>query len=144
MHYGSSVHFSEHRHFNCEPDPLEAPLCFSVMWIEGWLDEECVAHINCSIIKWGGGWWPYLHDGVEGRVSSNTEVGAGHIVTNGGRQHAHRDAKLLVVCAGLVQLQQGLKGLMVTVGGLDLVSETCQHVHVWETTVFFLRLNGAQ
>lgn len=56
---------------------------------------------------------PYLHDGVEGRVGADTEVGAGHIVTNGGRQHAHRDAKLLVVGPGLVQLQQRLKGLMV-------------------------------
>lgn len=56
---------------------------------------------------------PYLHDGVDGRVSSDTEVSAGHIVTNGGRQHAHRDAKLLVVGSGFVQLQQGLKGLMV-------------------------------
>ena len=55
----------------------------------------------------------YLHDGVEGRVGADTEVSAGHIVTNGGRQHAHWDAKLLVVGPGLVQLQQGLKGLMV-------------------------------
>lgn len=68
---------------------------------------------------------PYLHDGVEGRVGSDAEVGAGHIVTNGGRQHAHRDAKLLVVGSGLIQLQQGLKGLMVTVVlGLDHMSGT--------------------
>lgn len=56
--------------------------------------------------------WSYLHDGVEGRVGADTEVGAGHVVTNGGRQHAHRDAKLLVVGTGLVQLQQRLEGLM--------------------------------
>lgn len=56
---------------------------------------------------------PYLHDGVEGRVGAETEVSAGHIVTNGGGQHAHRDAKLLIVGPGFVQLQQGLEGLMV-------------------------------
>lgn len=56
---------------------------------------------------------PYLHNGVEGCVGADTEVCAAHIVTNGSRQHAHRDAKLLVVSPGLVQLQQGLKGLMV-------------------------------
>lgn len=56
---------------------------------------------------------PYLHDGVEGCVGSKTEVSAGHIVTYGCRQHAHRDAELLVAGTGLVQLQQGLKGLMV-------------------------------
>lgn len=57
--------------------------------------------------------WSYLHDGVEGRVGADTEVGAGHVVTNGGRQHAHRDTKLLVVGTGLIQLQQRLEGLMV-------------------------------
>lgn len=62
-------------------------------------------------MSWSTG--PYLHDGVEGRVGADTEVCAGHIVTNGGRQHAHRDAKLLVVGPGLVQLQQGLEGLVV-------------------------------
>lgn len=56
---------------------------------------------------------PYLHDGVEGRVGSETEVSTGHIVTYGCRQHAHRDAELLVVGPGLEQLQQRLKGLMV-------------------------------
>lgn len=55
----------------------------------------------------------YLHYGIEGRVSAETEVGAGDIATNGGRQHAHRDTKLLMVSAGRVQLQQRLKGLTV-------------------------------
>lgn len=55
----------------------------------------------------------YLHDGVEGRVGADAEVGAGHVVTNGGGQHAYGDAELLVVGPGLVQLQQGLEGLMV-------------------------------
>lgn len=58
---------------------------------------------------------PYLHDGVEGRVGSETEVSARHIVTYGCRQHAHRDAELLVVGPGLEQLQQRLKGLVVVV-----------------------------
>lgn len=70
---------------------------------------------------------PYLHDGVEGRVCADTEVCAGHIVTNGSRQHAHRDAKLLVFGPGLVQLQQGLKGLMVAavIRGLDHQGAHC-------------------
>lgn len=62
---------------------------------------------------------PYLHDGVEGCVGSKTEVSTRHIVTYGCRQHAHGDAELLVVGPGLVQLQQGLKGLMV--GGRNML-----------------------
>lgn len=61
---------------------------------------------------------PYLHNGVERCVGSQTVVGARHIVTNGGRQYAHGNAKLFVVGPGLVQLQQGLKGLMV--GGRNI------------------------
>lgn len=76
-------------------------------------EDECL----CSdIIKTSSclpSFLPYLYDGVDGRVSSEAEVSTGDIVTYGCRQHAHRDAELLVVGPGLVQLQQGLKGLMV-------------------------------
>lgn len=54
---------------------------------------------------------PYLHDGIEGRVCPDTQICAGHIVTYGGGQHTHRDAKLLIGSASLIQLQQTLKRL---------------------------------
>lgn len=50
----------------------------------------------------------YLHNGIEGRISPDTKVSAGHIVTNGCRQHTERDAKLLIVGPSLIQLQQTL------------------------------------
>lgn len=53
----------------------------------------------------------YLHYGIEGSVSANAEVSAGHIITDGGRQHAHGHAELLIPAAGIEQLQQTLKGL---------------------------------
>lgn len=58
-----------------------------------------------------GGVVPYLHDGIEGCVCPNTKVSARHIVTNGGRQHTHGDAKLLIVGPSLIQLQKTLKRL---------------------------------
>lgn len=53
----------------------------------------------------------YLHDGVEGGVCPNAQIGAGYIVTYGGGHHTHGYAKLLIGGASLKQLQQTLKGL---------------------------------
>lgn len=47
---------------------------------------------------------PYLHNGIEGSVCPDTQVSPGHIVTDGGRQHTHWDAKLLIGSASLIQL----------------------------------------
>lgn len=53
----------------------------------------------------------YLHDSIEGGVCPNTQIGAGYIVTYGGRHHTHGYAKLLIGSASLKQLQQTLKRL---------------------------------
>lgn len=64
--------------------------------------------------KWSKLWrlkLPYLYDSIEGRVCPNTELSAGYIVTYGGRQHTHRDAKLLKGTTSFIELQQTLKRL---------------------------------
>ena len=53
----------------------------------------------------------YLHDSIEGGVCPDTQIGAGYIVTYGGRHHTHGYAKLLIGSASLKQLQQTLKRL---------------------------------
>lgn len=53
----------------------------------------------------------YLHNRIEGGVCPNTQIGAGYIVTDGGRHHTHGYAKLLVGSTSLKQLQQTLKCL---------------------------------
>lgn len=53
----------------------------------------------------------YLHDGIEGRVSPDTEVSARDIVTYGGGEHTHGDAKLFEGRARVIELQQTLERL---------------------------------
>ncbi len=66
--------------------------------------------IVTSVIRAEGG-ASYLHYGIERGVGANAEVRAGHIITDGGGQHAHGHAELLIPAAGIDQLQQTLKGL---------------------------------
>lgn len=56
-------------------------------------------------------WQPYLHDSIQGCVCPDAQSRARNIVTYGGGQHTHRDAKLLIGGANLIQLQQTFERL---------------------------------
>lgn len=53
----------------------------------------------------------HLHSGVDSSVCTQTEVGARDVVADGGWDDAHGDAELIVVTAGLVQLQNSFVSL---------------------------------
>lgn len=53
----------------------------------------------------------YLHGRVDGRVCSQAEVCAGHVVADGGGDDAHGDAELLVAVPCFKQLQHTFVGL---------------------------------
>ena len=52
-----------------------------------------------------------LRDLVEGSVRAEAEVRPRHVVGDGGRQHDHGDAELLVLVPGLRQLKDRVEGL---------------------------------
>lgn len=60
---------------------------------------------------------PHLHGRVDGRVRAQAEVGAGDVVADGGGDDAHDDAELLVLPAGLHQLQHPLVRLQAPSAG---------------------------
>lgn len=72
---------------------------------------ECFSGINDALVRTRHCFLSYLNDGIKGSICPNTKVSARHIVTNGSRQHTQRDAKLLIVVASLIELQQTLKRL---------------------------------
>lgn len=72
-------------------------------------------HVPPGNIKVAGVNWPsalpHLHGSVDCRVCSQAEVGAGHVVADGRRDHTHGDAELVVAAPGFKQLQHALVAL---------------------------------